>query len=219
MTPSPHFSVRGLFTVLFLTVLLTGCSTAYYGMMEKVGVHKRDILVERVEGAQESQAEAQEQFKSALEKFQSVVQLEDTDLKIAYENLNTEYELSKTAAEGVADRINSVEDVAEDLFEEWEEELVQYQNYELRAKSKQQLDETKARYQVMHRAMLRAKTSMDPVLQTLHDNVLYLKHNLNAQAIGSLRGEFTNLRGHIDDLIKRMNESIETSNKFIAELK
>ncbi|MDH3347300.1 MAG: DUF2959 domain-containing protein [Desulfobulbaceae bacterium] len=219
MKPSFIFSIRGLLILMLFVAPLAGCSSAYYGMMEKVGVHKRDILVARVEGARDSQAEAQEQFKSALEKFQSVVQLEDTDLKIAYENLNFEYEKSKEASDAVADRIERVEDVAEDLFEEWEDELVQYRNNELREKSKQQLDETNARYQVMHRAMRRAKDSMAPVMQTLHDNVLYLKHNLNAQAIGSLRNEFSTLRVRIDDLIKRMNESIETSNKFIDDLK
>ena len=54
--------------------------------MEKVGVHKRDILVDRVKGARDSQAEARQQFKSALEQFGSVVKLKNTDLKKAYMN-------------------------------------------------------------------------------------------------------------------------------------
>jgi len=150
MKSSNPLSTGGLLILLLSASLLAGCSSAYYGMMEQVGVHKRDILATRVEGARDSQTEAQEQFKSALEQFQSVIQLKDTDLKLAYDNLNAEYEASKAAADEVAERIERVEDVAEDLFEEWEEELVQYRNSELRAKSKQQLDETMARYQVMH---------------------------------------------------------------------
>ena len=54
---------------LAIVLLLGGCSSAYYGAMEKVGVHKRDIMVDRVEDARDSQAAAQEQFKSALEQF------------------------------------------------------------------------------------------------------------------------------------------------------
>ena len=46
-----------------------------------------------------------------------------------------------------------------------------------------------------------------------------LKHNLNAQDIGSLRTEFSTLKGEIDGLIKSMNEAIQTSNQFIAEIK
>ena len=47
-------------------VLLTGCQSAYYGAMEKVGIHKRDILVDRVDDAREAQGDAQQEFKSAL---------------------------------------------------------------------------------------------------------------------------------------------------------
>jgi hypothetical protein len=33
----------------------TGCSSMYYGAMEKLGVHKRDIMVDRVKEARDSQ--------------------------------------------------------------------------------------------------------------------------------------------------------------------
>jgi hypothetical protein len=130
-------------------VLTWGCSSTYYGAMEKVGVHKRDIMVDRVEKARDSQEEAQEQFKSALEQFDSVVKLKETDLKKAYDKLNTEYDNSQEAAEEVSDRIDKVESVAGALFDEWQEELDLYQNKELRNSSKEQLRKTKSRYREM----------------------------------------------------------------------
>jgi sugar-specific transcriptional regulator TrmB len=196
-----------------------GCSTAYYGAMEKVGIHKRDILVDRVEDARDAQSEAQEQFKSALEQFGAVVQIENTDLKKAYDKLNAEYEDSEKAANKVSERINKVESVADDLFEEWEDELKLYKSADLRRSSQRKLQKTKTRYREMLASMHRAEKSMAPVLRTFRDNVLFLKHNLNAQAIGSLRSEFSTLKGEIDGLIKNMNEAIKTSNKFIADIK
>jgi hypothetical protein len=196
-----------------------GCSTAYYGAMEKVGIHKRDILVDRVEEARDAQSEAQEQFKSALEQFGAVIKIENTDLKKAYDKLNAEYEDSEKAAKKVSERIDKVESVAGDLFEEWEEELSLYKSADLRRSSKQKLQITKTRYREMLASMHRAEKSMTPVLRTFRDNVLFLKHNLNAQAIGSLREEFSTLKGEIDGLIKNMNEAIQTSNKFIADIK
>ena len=65
----------------------------------------------------------------------------------------------------------------------------------------------------------RAEDSMEPVLKIFRDNVLFLKHNLNAQAIGSLQGEFVQLQGEIDVLIARMNVAIDSSNSFIAEIR
>jgi transketolase len=187
--------------------------------MEKIGVHKRDIMVDRVEDARDSQADAQEQFKSALEQFDSVVKLKETDLKKAYDRLNGEYEESLAAAEDVSSRINKVEDVAEDLFDEWEQELTQYQNQELRRSSKEKLNTTRKRYKEMLSTMHRAEASMEPVLKIFNDNVMYLKHNLNAQAIGSLQSEFANLKGEIDVLIREMNAAIKSSNAFIADIK
>jgi hypothetical protein len=67
-------------------------------------------------------------------------------------------------------------------------------------------------------SMRKAEQSMQPVLSSLRDNTLFLKHNLNAQAIGALRGELTNLRSDIGRLINRMNQSIEDSNRFIQRL-
>ncbi len=209
----------GLFGALTLTVLLSGCSTVYYGTMEKVGIHKRDILVDRVEETRDSQQEAQEQFKSALEKFGSVVEIKDTDLKKAYESLNDEYENSREAAEEVSDRIDSVEDVAEDLFEEWSDEIEQYTNSGLKRASQTQLRDTKTRYKQMLASMHKAEKSMEPVLNTFLDNVLFLKHNLNAQAIGSLKSEFSSLKKDIAVLINQMNQSISKSNEFISEMR
>ena len=209
-----------LITIAVLIVpFIGGCSKAYYGAMEKVGIHKRDILVDRVEGARDAQSEAQEQFKSALEQFGAVVNIENTDLKKAYEKLNAEYEDSEKAAAKVSERIDKVESVADALFEEWEEELKLYKSADLRRSSQQKLQKTKTRYRGMLASMHRAEKSMTPVLRTFRDNVLFLKHNLNAQAIGSLRTEFSTLKGKIDSLIKNMNEAIQTSNKFIADIK
>lgn len=208
-----------LLCITFLAmVLTTGCSSTYYNTMEKMGKHKRDIMVDRVEGARDSQAAAQEQFKSALEQFDSVVKLEETNLKKAYDSLNGEYGKSEAAAEKVSDRINKVEDVAEALFEEWADELEQYQSKELRRASKEQLRQTERRYKEMLSSMHQAEASMEPVLRIFKDNVLFLKHNLNAQAIGSLQAEFANLKGGIEELILKMNSAIESSNKFIENI-
>jgi hypothetical protein len=208
-----------LLGAVLLVPFLGACSKAYYGAMEKVGIHKRDILIDRVEGARDAQSEAQKQFKSALEQFSAVVHIGNSNLKKAYETLNAEYEDSEKAAKKVSERIDKVESVADALFDEWEDELKLYKSANFRKSSKQKLQDTKARYREMLASMHRAEKSMKPVLRSFRDNVLFLKHNLNAQAIGSLRSEFSTLKGEIDGLIKNMNEAIKTSNKFIADIK
>ena len=218
-TKKPGFNHICLVVFISCLLLLMGCSKAYYGAMEKVGVHKRDILVDRVENARDAQEDAQVQFKDALEQFGSVVTIENTDLKEAYEKLNSEYEKSDQAAKEVSNKIEKVESVADDLFNEWEKELDLYSNQNLRKTSAQKLKDTKSRYSEMLSSMHKAEKSMDPVLKTFRDNVLFLKHNLNAQAIGSLRSEFSSLKVEIEALINTMNDAINNSNQFIKDLK
>ena len=204
--------------VAMSVVLLASCTTVKYNALEKVGIHKRDILVDNVEDTRDAQQDAQEEFKDALERFGSIVTIEDTDLKKAYNQLSDEYEDSKDAAEEVSEQIEDVETVAEDLFEEWREENEGYSDAVLRRDSENKLRDTEARYKEMLKSMKEAEASMQPVLSSLYDNVLYLKHNLNAQAVGSLRTTFNELEGDIDILVERMNQSIARSNEFINQM-
>ncbi|WP_020209985.1 DUF2959 domain-containing protein [Gilvimarinus chinensis] len=202
-----------------LVVALSGCQSVYYGAMEKAGVHKRDIMIDRVESAQESQTDAKEQFESALEQYQSIVTIEDQDLVERYEKLNDEYEDSKAAAEKVSERINSVEDVSEALFDEWEDEIDLYSNANLKRQSEAKLRQTKKQYDKLINAMRSAEARMDPVLQVFQDQVLFLKHNLNARAIDSLQGELGNVNTEVAGLIREMEKSIAESEAFISSLK
>ena len=210
---------RWLWLVLLSVALLGGCSSLYYNTMEKLGFEKRDILVDRVENARDSQNDAQETFRSSLERFQSVVDTPDTDLKERYAEISDAYEDSKSSAEDVRDRIDKVEDVAEALFEEWEDELGEYESDSLRRSSEQQLDETRTQYSQLISRMHDAEERMDPVLEAFQDQVLYLKHNLNAQAIGSLENELVGIRQDVDELIRNMEQSIAESEAFIRRFR
>ncbi|MCU8295651.1 DUF2959 domain-containing protein, partial [Vibrio vulnificus] len=128
------------------------------------------------------------------------------------------YQESEKAAQEVRDRIAAIEDVSDALFDEWQQELALYTNAKLRRSSEQKLKETKASYQQMLKAMKRAEQKMTPVLNTLRNNTLYLKHNLNASAVGSLQGEFMSLEKEIANAISQMNAAIAESDKFLQKL-
>ena len=212
------FSLPAICGVVLTAFILSGCASVKFSALEKIGIHKRDLLVGDVEDTRDSQQEAQQQFKDALEKFGSVVTIEETGLKKAYDQLSDEYEDSVDAAEDVSDNIDDVEEVADALFEEWRGEIEQYTNTKLKSSSQQKLRETEGRYSEMLRSMRAAEQSMQPVLATFKDNVLFLKHNLNAQAVGSLRTTFSDLESDIGVLINQMNLSIQRSNEFIANI-
>ncbi|WP_246261283.1 DUF2959 domain-containing protein [Alteromonas ponticola] len=210
---------RSLAFFTMILMLLSGCQSAYYAAWEKVGVEKREIMVDRVEDARESQEDAQEQFSSALEEFSALINFQGGELEEVYERLSDEYNDSKAAADEVSNRINKVASVADALFDEWEDELERYQNENYRRTSEQQLRDTRRKYESMLSAMRKAEGTMTPVLRKLEDNVLFLKHNLNASAIGSLEGELTVMQADIRVLIRNMRSAIAESDAFIASMK
>ena len=202
-----------------ILMMFSGCQSAYYGTLEKVGIHKRDLMVDRVEGARDAQEEAKDQFQSALEQFTSVVEVKGGSLEKKYNKLNDAYEESKEKAELVHKRIASVEDVSEALFDEWEGELDQYSSTRLREDSRRKLNQTRKDYDRLIKAMKRAEEKTIPVLVAFQDQVLYLKHNLNAQAISSLQNELVAIEDDVAGLVKEMEASIREAEQFINALR
>jgi hypothetical protein len=195
-----------------------GCRTAYYAAYEKFGVYKRDLLKKRVAAARDEQKAAGEQFKDALTRLKEITKYDGGALEKAYHSLKGEYDDCVTKAEDVRKRIHDMDDVANDLFAEWEKELKEIVTASLRDSSRQQLNATRERYESVASALKSAEQSMTPVLTQFKDYTLYLKHNLNAQAVASLKGEAANIQKDISRLIEQMNQSITRANEFIKTL-
>jgi len=210
------FPLTGL--LLFSSLLLCSCQSAYYSTMEKLGVHKRDIMIDRVQEARNSQQEAKEQFASALEQFETVLGFQGGSLEEKYDKINTIYEDCARRADDVRSRIEKVEDVSEALFDEWQDELGQYTNKTLRRASEQKLKATRSHYEKLIAAMKRAEKNIQPVLNVFHDQVLYLKHNLNAAAIDSLQNELAGIETDVARLIREMESAIAEADAFISSL-
>jgi hypothetical protein len=209
---------RFLLAVFAATPLLASCTTAYYRALETVGIEKRDILVDRVEEARDSQADAKEQFTSALDRYRSVVNIDGGDLEEVYDRLNAEFERSEASAQAVDERVAALESVAVDLFDEWEDEIDQYSDAGLRRQSQQLLTRTRGDYGRLMAAMRRAEATMDPVLTLFRDQVLFLRHNLNARAIGSLETELADIERATASLIAEMERAIAEASRFIEAL-
>ena len=210
--------------ILFATLMVsaawlsTGCQSMYYNTMEKFGYQKREILVDRVKEARDEEQETAQQFASALEKFSAVINFKGGELEEKYEKLKAEFERCESRADAVKKRIAAVENVGEALFEEWEAELKQYSNANLRRTSRQKLVDTRRQYDRLIRSMKRAEAKINPVLAVFRDQVLFLKHNLNARAIASIQNELVSVETDVASLIREMEASISEADGFIKTM-
>lgn len=205
-------------TFLSFIFSVSACSSVYYSGLEKMGIPKRDVMVHRVEKARDTQEETKEQFKSALDQFTAVANFKGGDLEANYNKLNSEYEASVDKANEVKKRISDIEDVSEALFKEWEYEVTQYSNVSLKRSSQNKLNATKAQYRLLIAAMKNAESKIEPILVVFKDQVMFIKHNLNAQAISSLKGELGSIKSDVSTLVTAMEKSINEANAFIKKM-
>jgi gas vesicle protein len=204
---------------LFSLLATTGCTSIYNATMENVfGYEKRELFKKSVTALQSEQKDAQKEFKDALTRLKELYGFQGGELESVYEKVKDAHERCNDEAQAVRTRIENMEDLAQAMFNEWEKELGQYSNPNLATTSRGQLRETRERYAQLSRTVRDAEAAMQPVLSQLKDNVLFLKHNLNASAIGSLQGEATNIQKQIEELLARMNASIAASDQFIQSL-
>jgi hypothetical protein len=202
--------------LLFLVAVLVACTSVYYSAMERVGIEKRDLLVKRVTGVQDEQIAAKKQFESSLEELSDLINFQGGELERKYRSIKSAYEKSEDKAKSVSNKIDSVESVAEDLFREWAKELKEYSNESLRQKSRVKLERTRERYKPLIAAMRKSEAKMPPVLSALKDQVLYLKHNLNAEAIAALKTELSGIETDVASLIREMDVSIREAERFLS---
>ena len=202
--------------LLFLAgFVLSGCRSTYYSVWESLGKEKRHLLRDEVENAREDQASASEEFKDALTRVKELTGFHGGELENVYLGLKDDYEDCEQRAAIIDDRIANVEQISSDLFAEWEAEIGEITNASFRSSSRQSLARTRERYNQLHRAMVQARNRMDPVLSRLNDYVLYLKHNLNAQAVGALGSEMGRIEADVDILIRDIERSLEAADTFL----
>lgn len=203
---------------LALLMALCGCSTMYYSTMEKFGQEKRDILVKRVDKARDSQQETQEVFQDALKQFGAVVKFDGGDLQKQYDKMSAELARCEARAADVKTRIQDVDKVAQDLFREWAAEARTYENDTYRRDSESKLRETQKNYARMIGAMRNAEAKIGPVLSVFRDQVLYLKHNLNARALASLQDESAKIEMDVNRLLQDLSAAIAEADRFIQTM-
>ena len=211
-------AIKGLGPIL-IVILFFGCSNVYYSAMEKIGKEKRHLLIDNVEDVKESQTKAQEEFTDALTKIKELYAFDGGDLERFYDRFKNSFDDCDERAREIEKRINDVKDVAKDLFAEWEAEIKLINDVKLKNSSRQSLQDAKTKYAKLERVMSASTKKMYPVLAKLKDYVLYLKHNLNAKAVGSLSGEVVSIEKDVEGLIRDMTASIKEAQSFINDFK
>jgi ElaB/YqjD/DUF883 family membrane-anchored ribosome-binding protein len=197
---------------------VSGCQTIYFAAMEKLGREKRDILVKRILTVKKDQEQTQEQLKTTLEAFKEVTGFEGGNLEKTYNRLNDSYERCRDRANDLHNHVNSVDDVAKRMFSEWKGEVKDMRNFTLKRQSQALLTDAQRQHSSYMQQMRSTENRIKPVLQAFGDQVVFLKHNLNARAISSLKKTSADLDLQASDLIREINASSREADQYIQTL-
>ena len=213
-------SRRCFLIALFALAMLSvgGCTRSYYKAMKTFGKEKRDILVSRVKDSKKEQQQAKEQIKTTMESFQELTGFQGGSLEKNYKKLNGEYEKAADSAKKLHDRIDSIDQVSSDLFKEWQKEIDGMENKKLKVQSAAMLRQSRLNEATYIKSMRQTEARMTPVIVAFHDQVIFLKHNLNARAIGSLKGTSAKISTDVDVLMVQLDGSIAQADALIDSL-
>ncbi|MBD64199.1 MAG: hypothetical protein CME62_03275 [Halobacteriovoraceae bacterium] len=204
-----------MFTLLVFTF---GCSSIYYNFWETLGQEKRDLLASNLEKTNSTQKDLADDFKDSLERIRSEYSFEEGKLEKTYDELSLDLEKAKDRSQLLSERIEKTTNVAEDLFEEWEDEADELDNKEYKKKSLSKLKATKKKFYATLTQLQKVEASVKPILKKFEDRVIFIKHNLNAKVVGNLRVEFKNIEKDMNSLIAEINSSTKQANSFIKEI-
>lgn len=204
---------------LVLILSSTGCNNSLgYDIQEAMGTPKRQVLLSRVQDTRDSMKETKKVFASAMLQFGSVYKESGSKLENKYVILKKEYDACNSKASSLRSQIANVKSIGQVLFQEWQKELDQFTNEQMRKLSEVKMQQTREKYVAMTDSMDRVSARMSPVMSSMSDQLLNIKHSLNALIVVSLEEELIQLRGQMDNLMAEIDASIENCNSFIGSM-
>ena len=201
-------------TLIFVgLIFITGCGGAY----KASGQYKRDLLLHRIEKARQSHVKASNQFEVVLANYSSIVDANSGDIRTKYNKLNRECKRARSITKDISRKVKDVEKVGKPLFREWEDDLDEYENEDMRRSSEEQLDLTRRNYLKCVHSIKSCQGKVEGVLVSLNDQMLFLSHNLNSKALSAFKKNTASLKSEVGALVKQMQAGIKEAETFIDE--
>jgi ATP-dependent protease HslVU (ClpYQ) peptidase subunit len=207
-----------ILALLTTVLILAGCTRTYDTTAELFGKKKKDVLVDRIVAARNAQFDARDQFAAALDQLLSVAGYKGTSLEDEYSALNSQYNRCRSQTNNVESRLADARRAARSLFHQWENELDQYSSAVVRRSSEEKLKDMQMRYENVVYALEKARDKLYPALTALKDQVLLVRHNLNAQTALSSGEEMAIAEKEISALLQEIDRATADADSFVRQM-
>lgn len=204
---------RTLASALSIWLLATACA----GTSERSeSIEQVDELLRRIERVQAESAVAKESAHSALNELCTLVSPGfKGDAAMAFAKFVAASDASEEQGETLRDSVEPMRDAADALFRRWTKDMEAFGNSRMRQRSQTRLDETRTSYQSIVGASQAAQIALDAFHDDLRDHATFLRHDLNANSVASLRGDVRQLREQIEGLDMRFDATVAAARAYV----
>ncbi len=165
-----------------------------------------DELLTRIERVQAEALVSKERAHAGLETLRVLVAPEFRgDAVSTHAALLDAIELSDDQADRLRASVEPMKKVAESVFEKWTADLESFGGTSMRQRSQVRLEETRARYEDIVTAAVRAQIAYDAFNATLRDHALFLGNDMNAASIAEIVGDVEKMAVYFQELDRRLD--------------
>ena len=183
------------------------------------GVKQVQQLVKKAGSTAEAITQAKLQFQKTMDVYNAVLADDAKDRKALYKKLQGEMETTEKRRADVLRADDEMKTDADIVFKSWADSTGAIASPDLKKRSEERLAKTKERCAQIQAAGHRVGEAYLPFMSTLKDQVTYLGHDLNAEAVASLKKDAAKVNAQAQEVTKRVDEAVATINASIGALR
>ena len=183
------------------------------------GLKQVDRLIKVSGETVQSIAEAKLQLERTVTGYNAILAEQAKDRRGAYKDLIKDKDNTQTKVEAVRQRVAGMEQEANTLFAAWAKNVEGITEEGLRKKSQARLDDTKKRFGDILSAGKQAREAYDPFMKQLADQITYMGHDLNPEAVASLKPDAAKLNDQATKVFARVDETMKVAREYINSLR
>jgi chromosome segregation ATPase len=163
--------------------------------------------------------ETKVQLMKTIDVYNALMADNAKDRKKLYKNLQNEMNNTEKRRAKIDEEAAQMKTEADTLFTQWAESAAAIEKLDLRKRSEERLEATKASYAEIQSVGQKAADLYPPFMKALQDQIAYLGHDLNAEAVASLAPEAAKLNEEAEALTRSLDDTISTANEKIGALR
>jgi hypothetical protein len=189
------------------------------GAQSDEGVKQVERLVKASGNTVKAIGETKVQLMQTMDVYNALMADDAKDRKKLYKSLQKEMDNTEKRRLKIAEEAAKMNAEADALFAQWGESAAAIENPDLRKRSEERLEATKASYAEIEAVGQKAADLYPPFMKDLQDQITYLGHDLNAAAVASLKPEAGKLNEKAKTLTRSLDDTIATANQKIGALR